>query len=189
MPMTPNNSAASLLPILEFLKRKDVRTVGDFCSDTDARATQTQLTQTSPPSQPNLNLQACLDDAQAIVEAFCLKGNRYQPTDLAALTGVGLTLLYRILADLAEECMYERRPDKKRPQSAQFDRAHMFLDMLASGQMIFGFVEVQAAGELTAKHETWGDVYRRNLAVVQCERFFGHRGNVSPHEGREWGAW
>lgn len=173
MAQTPNSSSSSYLSAAEFLKRKDWRTVADFCSDNDTRLTQGALL-------TNANLQSLLDDAAGLVECACLPANRYTPADLAALTGVGQKLLYRLIADLAEGLMIERRPDKKRPVPPSFERAMGILDALRTGEKIFPLQEAMNAGNVATEQESERDVTDRNLTVTQAARFFGRRANRNP---------
>lgn len=166
---TPNSSAASLLTPAEFLKRADANTVGQLCSDTKTPVDPVSLL-TNPV------LQAALDDAQGDVEAYCLKGNYYQPADLAALTGVGQKRLFRLLARLALGYLYERRPNFA-PVSPQAAQAREDLEALSRGEQIFGLAETQAAGEPSHYLENAGDVQARNGVAVVASRFFGQRTN------------
>lgn len=164
---TPASSVASLLSPGEFLKRYDVRTVGDLCSDTGTRITSDAL-----PSNPNLL--AALDDAQGLVEAATLVSSRYLPADLSTLTGTGQRLLFRILADLTIGLLYKRRPDKGDPPRA-FTDAMDWLDLLRKGERIFGLQEHAEAGLFAHEVETAAVVEARDGVVVQAENLFGMR--------------
>jgi len=170
---TPNSSPVAYLGPAEFLKRYDTRTVGDLCADNGVRVTPSALL-----SDPNLA--AALLDASGLVEAACLVKSRYQPGDLAALTGASQAFLFRLVADLAMGLLIERRPDLKREPPASYSAALAWLDKLSEGVAIFGLVEVQQAGLPEAVQETAQTVYARDLIDVQARRFFGRRVNQSP---------
>lgn len=175
MAKTPNSNSSSYLTAAEFLKRKDWRTIADLCSDDDRRpATAAAFL---ADATKLANLQALLDDAAGMVEAACLKGNCYTPEDLAALTGVGQKLLYRLIADLTEGYAIERRPDRKRPTPPAYERALELLDMLATGQRIFPTVESMDAGNPEIEVEDAAIVEDRALTTYRADRFFGRRNN------------
>lgn len=170
MAKIPNSQPASYLTVDEFLKRKDWRTVADFVSDADVRVTQSSLTS-------DANLQAVLDDAAGMVEAACLAGNRYQPADLAALTGVAKAFRDRLIADLAMGLLIERRPDKKTPLPQSFERALAELEDLRFGKWIFGLKETQDAGLMDFEKDNENIREDRNLTTYKASRFFGSRGD------------
>jgi len=178
MAKTPNSSAASPMTGADFLKRKDWRTVADYCADDDVRsATAAALL---ADATKMANLQAALDDAAGMVEGAALAGNRYTPADLAALTGVGRAFLLRLIADLAMGLLVERRPDKKLPVPPSFERAQAELEDLRFGKLIFGLQEAADAGQMDLDAETEVQATDRNLTSTQCQRFFGRRGNRNP---------
>lgn len=170
---TPNSQPSSYLAPSDFLVRYDARTVGDLCSDTGTRVTPAALL-------TNPNLQAALDDASGEVESAVLIGNRYQPGDLAGLTGVSQKYLWRIIGVLAMAHLVQRRPDLKRPLPPQYDKVLLELESLRQGERIFALQEVQNAGLGSAYQELAGDVEARDLIVTQARRFFGQRVNQDP---------
>lgn len=177
---TPNSNASSYLDATTYLTRVDWRTVGDLCSDTGSRLPQQQLL--GPPV--NANLQAALDDASGEVEAACTVGARYDPTDLAGLTGVSQKYLFRLIATLATAYLVQRRPELNKPLPPAYEAAQKALEYLAAGGRIFGLREVQQAGNPLTYKETVGDVWARDLIVTQGRRFFGRR--VDQHCGWGW---
>lgn len=175
--MTPNSATSSYLAASDFLARMDARTVGDLCSDSGVRISASALI--GPPV--NANLQAALDDAAGTVESACLKGQRYQPTDLSALIGVSQKYLWRLIATLAMAFLVQRRPDLNRPLPLALPWAMDQLEKLGQGERIFGMVEAQEAGLPQVYQELATDVQRRDLIDVQGRRFFGRRVDQSPN--------
>jgi hypothetical protein len=169
MTQTPNSSAVSYLSAADMLNRADARLVGDLVSMNGVRV---QL----PALLTNPVLLAALADASGEVEAAVLRGNRYQPADLLALTGVGQTRLYRLVKDLAMLLLFHLRDDVG-PVPPKYTSALEELEKLACGERIFSFVESQNAGLMQHAKETWSDRRARNLLSYQARRFFGPRGH------------
>lgn len=172
-PKTLLSATTSYLSPGEFLKRVDVNTVGDLCSDTKVRITPTALL-TDP------NLQAALDDAAGDVESAVQMGGKYTPADLAVLiatASVGRAKLYRIITAIAKVYLVERRPGANVPEEflAGADRAQAAIKALAQGIEIFSFKEAADAGRIDTKPATPQDVTDRFGPVVQASRYFGVR--------------
>lgn len=170
MAQTPLTSSATLLSAAQFLLRVDPRTVGDLCSRDGTRVTASGLLSDTV-------LAAALLDATGEVEAAAMKGNRYTPTDLAALTGAGQARLYRLIARLALVYLYEQRPDLKEKPSAVLEEVNRQLEELRSGLMVFGTLETSEAQTMEAVVETAADVQDRNGTSFIARRYFGRRGN------------
>jgi hypothetical protein len=174
MTLTVNSSATPYLTVAEFLKRCDVRTVGDLCSDTGARITAAALA-TDP------NLAAAVFDASGIFEAAATMGQRYQPVDLQALIAspcAGQALIYRLLSDYTTVLLWERRPDLgKTPERLLWTEE--FLQKLSAGDRVLPFLETQKAGLLAADQESPIDVINRNLTTNEAYRLYGPRNNKS----------
>lgn len=81
MPKTVISSGVSFLPVTEFLKFVDKRTVAQLCSDTGVDVLVANL-----PTDPNLS--AALLSASGMLEFAIFKGNRYSVADINALCGV-----------------------------------------------------------------------------------------------------
>jgi hypothetical protein len=174
MTQTVSSSATAYLGAAEFLKRCDLRTVGDLCSDNNVRVASGALA--SDPS-----LAAALLDASGIFESYCTKGQRYLPADLALLVAspsVGQGLVYRLLSGLVEVLLWERRPDLgKLPDRLGWVMG--FLESLGNGDAILPFKETQAAGLLADDVEQITDVDNRFLVTREANRLYGDRNNRS----------
>jgi hypothetical protein len=183
-PLTPNSTTVAYLPVADFLARCDQRVVADLVSDTGAAVSTASLS-------ANANLLAVLFDACGILETALLRGNRYQPSDLAnllALSGAlkpatvpnaGQALVYRLLTDLTMSLLYDRRTDLVAPERLVW--VGEFLEKLAQGERILPFVETQAAGVLSADQENPNTVENRNLTSYEMRDLYGRRNN------RSWG--
>lgn len=170
MPKTVETSATSYLSAAEFLKRADARTVGDLCSDNGTRVSVGSLS-----SDPNLA--AALLDASGLLEMSCLRGGRYHPTDLAALTGAGQAALYRLLARMTICCLHERRPDMEMKQPWIVEDVQKQLERIENGETIFSFLETEEVGVPTNRVETSQNVEARNGTTFIAGRLFGRRSN------------
>jgi len=85
--------------------------------------------------------------ASGEIEMRCFKGNRYTPSDLAALTGVSAQSLIGLWADLTHWHLLKRRFVQLKPDDVPSARmAYEILDMLGEGMLIFGLQETADAG-------------------------------------------
>lgn len=181
MAKTPASATTSYLSPAEFLKRTDVRTVGQLCSDTEG------FTITPDALANDPNLQVALDDAAGDLEAACLVGKKYVTADLAALAAtacVSRAFMFRIIRDRALGNLLKRRPNFMVQLPAgvvdSMDRSDVWLEQLAQGVRIFGFLETQDAGRIDQNILTAAEVKARNGLVVQAERYFGIRADRMP---------
>ncbi len=118
----------------------DVRQIGDWCSDDDTRVSASNVL-------TNTIVLAALSTASGRVEASCLKGGRYTPADLQALTGVGQMFLKELVCVLAMYYLARRRrfrfSETRLPDIAEAEKA---LKSLELGQTIFSFEDSASAG-------------------------------------------
>lgn len=165
---TAFSNATSYLSTAEFLKRCDVRTVAQLCSDDGTEIDHTALL-------TNANLLAALLDASGAVESACLRGARYSPTDLAGLTGAAQGYLFRLIGRLTTCYIWERRPDLSSEPPAYYKATLDALSNLEKGVAIFGIQEVADAGILTTERILPPIVEQRNEVSLQAQRLFGRR--------------
>ncbi len=125
----------------DLLARYDARTVGNLCSDNGVTVSIAALAS-------DTKLQAALDDASGEIEAALLQGDRYETTDLSALTGNSLAYLKRICCTIAMARLWERRPylDDEGAEKA-INAARAALDRLRKGENIFNVAAVVEAGK------------------------------------------
>src|SRR6266446_5181394 len=147
----------------DFLIRFDARTTADLLSDTGTRVDPSLL-------GANQTLKYLLKEASGLVEAACLKGDRYTPADLKQLTVLVLgnttnayEMLKGIVCGLVAWTLFDRRPDKRQSMPLKAQWAIDMLEALATGQRIFGFQETADAGLAEHHVETPQDVTDRNL--------------------------
>lgn len=166
---TPLTASSAYCTVAEMLKRIDRRTVRDLVSDTGEAVEESSLT-------TNAELLAAMLDASGEVEAAAMKGARYTPADLQALTGAAKARLCRMLVRLTICFLYERRPDKG-PIPEVYKAALEQLEQLRTGEMIFGTVETSNAQTMDHEVETARQVETRDGTTFQTRRFFGRRSN------------
>lgn len=112
------------------------------------------------------------------LEAACLKGGMYQPSDLTALVATNSgSYLRDIVCGLAMSWIGERRVNKEPLANHLFDKAMGALAMLADGDRIFGLQAQAQAGITSHDIELSTDVETRDDIVVQAERLYGKRSN------------
>jgi len=175
---TPLTSATSYCSAAEFVKRYDVRSIGDRLGDTGVR-----VDATSALTDPNLAV--LLRQASGMVEEACFRGRRYTPDDLTTLllsgtppgTSAGADRLRGLVADLTLWLVYNRRPDPTRPIPSQCQLAHNTLELLATGYRIFSLSEFADAGkEIKVINPTIGEVSPRSSLPLteRANRLFGN---------------
>ena len=136
---TPNSSATSYAQPSDLIIAYDANQVGDLVNDDKTRATASQITTVTSSPGPYQTTLAKLKWASGQVEAACLVAGRYQPSDLAALTGMLLALLIDLVCDLA----YWKLTIRRYPGTKLTDQAKGALDLLSDlrfGQRIFGWL-------------------------------------------------
>jgi phage gp36-like protein len=167
---TPSSSSTAYASPADMKTRYDVRVLQELCSDSDTRISIGGL-------DTNERLLAALADASGLVESACFAGKAYQPTDLAALTGVSLAYLKRLVCDLAMGCLFLARPDRKGEPPKSTELALERLEQMRRGEMVFGLREQQGAGLLDCHIEPASEVEARKGIVVEMGRFFSRRNN------------
>jgi hypothetical protein len=116
--------------------------------------------------------------ASGMVESACLRGNRYTAADLQVLNGAGQAHLQWMVAWLAVGIMIRRRPGIGIPLPDEWNAITGqggWLDQLASGHRIFGFLETEAAGLVETHDLIESDLQRKRSIITQARRYFGKR--------------
>ncbi len=192
MALTPNSSATAYAAPSDLFLRYDIRTIADLVSDTGSRlGGSPNPNAATVAASPRLLTLLLVNSGR--VEASCVKGQRYLPTDLQALTGVSKQYLVQIVCALTMGDLFRARPDIGKPDET-YQEACESLKALADGEQIFAFVETEAAGVMENQVNTPGDVENRFLTTVQMRRLFGRRNNESVGPGPGpfpgcWGGW
>jgi hypothetical protein len=181
MPMDPLSGAASYCSAARFVRFFDVRTLGDLLSDDGTRLTPAQVLASD-------ELDEILKCASGKVECAAQVAERYRPADLEALLaddGNMASFLAWVVAGLAVEMVFQRRPDVDMKVPSQAAEANEILNALAHGERIFGFTETMDAGHMDHEVETPRVVEDRNLPTYQARSLFGTRSNrVTRIDGR-----
>lgn len=175
---TPLSSSTPYATVADLLARYDARTVGDLAGDAGSRVSAADLADANTAG--GANVAAALADASGQIEAACLRGGRYLPADLAALTGMSAKRLVRLTCRVTMLLLMERRPDSKWPEWAKDVEAE--LDRVAKGERVFGLREVVDAsvmGEVVPPDAQPGP--RPALSEV-ARRVFGRRARTEPGE-------
>jgi len=155
----------------QILTRYDARTIGELVQDENRPIPRDQLL-------TNGNLLVALQDAAGAMRAAFAYGNRYTLDDLQDLTGLDLSLLIRINADITMLLLYERRPlFSPDMMKAAMENATKWLEQLRSGDMIFSIPGTAAASVVTVDGPTEQDYKDLNLVRDRSNRYFPRRIN------------
>lgn len=149
------------------LKRYDQRVIGNLASDTGVAVTPTNLL-TDP------NLQAALDDAAGEIDMAILVAERYQPSDLAALTGTAQAILFRLNCDLAYIFLVRRRGTDV-STLPQYNETQKTLQLLRDGERVFNIQSAQDAGLPTSEFPSAQQYTDLNLERDYCGTFYPQR--------------
>ncbi len=174
MAQTPLSSATGYASADDVLVHCDWRPLAQLCADKETN--ETPLTRAQ--LLLDTNFLAAIRLASGIIETATLKGERYSPTDLAALTGSSLELLKWMVAKLTEGTLIQRRPNNgyTLPDAWQaITGVGGWLDQLAAGEKVFGFAETADAGLMKFGTIKEVDLIARQGAVTQARRLWGKR--------------
>lgn len=167
---TPVSSATSYATPGQFLVAYDVRQIGDLIGDADARVDATAIL-TDP------NVAAALNAASGEIESACLVGEKYNPTNLNALTGMSAARLQKLCADLAFWNLLVRRyPTAQATET--YKAAQETLQKLRYGELVFGLQENMDAGKPNSTFVSQNTICQLGLNTTIARRMFGVRGNV-----------
>ena len=167
MPLTPISSATAYATPADMATRYDVRTTGDLVEDDGTQESSANLL-------TNAKLLALLADASGEVESACLVAGRYTPADLQALTGNSQQFLVGLVCAITAQRLYERRWLEGDDVLPRYEWAQQYLKKLSTGENIFAFAEVAAAGLPKDQFMTDFDFQRLNM-VSGVTRFMGTR--------------
>jgi phage gp36-like protein len=150
----------------DLVNRYDPRLIADLVSDNG---------ETLPVSEvpANTKVLASLDDASGEMLVALVQGGRYTESQVENLTGYGLSHRKRICCDIAMHLLIKRRPivdEDKAAATAKQSREH--LKSLATGENVFGIVEIIEAGQLELSAPSAIEIENLNLLPARCSRFF-----------------
>lgn len=165
---TPYCTAADVIDVC------DVRTLGDWLSDTGQRLTPGEVTSSG---ESGGRLYRFMQEASGEIESAVFRGGRLTAADLAALTGNSLRKLKALAAGYAVFLAWDHRPGAfgKSEMPARAGKALEDLDLLCAGERIFAFQEMADAGRIDHEVEDRADVAARNGIAYRARRFFGKR--------------
>lgn len=172
MAKQPNSSSSAYATVDDLLRYYDWRNVADLINDVDNAPRPSRET---VEADADGVVAAALGSASGQIESACLVAGRYQPEDLAALTGVSQKFLVKLTCDLAFwELTIRRVPDADETTVAK--HALEVLDRLRLGERIFGLTETQDAGNPTTAFVTQQQIDQLNFSSTVARRYFGCRG-------------
>lgn len=169
---TPLTSSTGYCTVDEFLVYCDRRTVARLLSDENAAVDDGDLAD-------DPKLASILLAASGMLEAACIAGMRYIPTDLSGLTGSGKQFLKWIVSQLAHGVLVLRRPEKKQPLPVGYEQALDYLERLRLGERIFPITETAEAGIYNLEHREESDLQAEQLSTWRAQRLFGIRNTRS----------
>lgn len=156
----------------EFLDRYDPRRVGSLVSDNDTRVPQATM------EAGDDILDAILADAESFINSALHASDRYEETDLAALTGDDLAILKRLNADIAYGLLIQRRGhvgSVLETEAPGYSFAMQFLQMLRTGERVLNIATAKRAGnptnqKLSTKIDRVTDKSDRYFGDFICEQ-------------------
>lgn len=145
----------------DLTKRFDERILKDICKDDGTRETDLSA---------NAAVTMALSSASGILNAACLQGDRYQVSDLEALTGDSAEFLKSLVCDLAFVILWQRKPYPQYSEQvkATQERTEEWLEYLRGGAWVFNIEENIDAGKPKIETVTAAAIRQQNLFVEQA---------------------
>jgi hypothetical protein len=184
--LQPLTSATAFCTAADFILHHGSKEVAVLACDVPGQPDAGDVTDESTPVGEVVAL--ALRRASGEVEMACLVGGRYKPADLLALLatgGVTAAALSGLTSDLAFWHLSKRRhPPIRIDEVPGAAEAYNTLELLRSGEKIFGFDEVidaynpKAVGETPTEQSSGGYTSKTPRISDGCaRRYFGVRGN------------
>ncbi len=153
---------------------RDLRLWLELLTD-DPASVPTQADAENPAHAAGAKLLAALAAASGEIEEHAVKGRRYEPADLASLTGNSRVRLEELAADLAFWRLAKRRWAADVPAAKVTGVAEALdaLRRLAAGETVFGLAEAAGAADAMSVAPLGADGPGR--VVTTARRFFGDR--------------
>ena len=148
MPLTPNSAATSYCTLVGFFDFYSKQIAADVLRKTSEMPRPSYLAMIDPLNPAGARLQRHLNRGAGEIEAACSIARRYQPADLAVLTGVSRDLLEGLNAARAMWSAYQiLKPGSARPEEVPGAKESAeLIKALRDGEAIFGFDETMEAG-------------------------------------------
>ncbi len=180
MAKTVLTSATSYASATDLLNCHNAAQIGQWCNDAGVTLTPGAIINDSVVA-------AALLRASGEIEMSCVRGGRYTPADLAALTGASQAALKGIVCDLAYYFLARRRLESKNAEEiAGYEAIQKKLEDLNTGELIFGFVETTQASNMSTIDTANDSRKLLNRPTEMASRFFGQRmdsGSGNPING------
>ena len=173
MAQTPIGTATPYATVAKLFRFHDHQQVADMLREGD-NPRPSKLRMLDSASDEGAELLTIGLAVSGEIESACFIGNRYTSADLAALTNSGAAKLEKLTADLWFYALMERRqPGTADPEKIPgFAKALKMLDMLESGERIFGFQQSADAGLPSVSDP---DISQQaNPIVSNSSRLFGN---------------
>ena len=145
----------------------DVDLLGDLAQDT-REPVDPSVVKTLP------NVLRMLDQASGEIDVALIAGGRYQPAQLAALTGSSQAHLVRITCTIAIALLFKRRPSAAMLELAKpyYDEKEKYLKDLRSGANLFNIEENKAASVIELQTVTAVEIDTLNLLPTRMGNYF-----------------
>src|SRR5262245_50972481 len=172
-------SSSAYATAQDLINAHDAGQIGNWATDTKVALTPTQIL-----SDPIVA--AALLRASGEVEQACFVGERYTPTDLAALTGASAAALKGMVCDLAFYHIGKRRvPEPEK--IAGYKEAKQMLQDLRDGKLIFGFQDAADAARVSSIDMRSASTGNERRPTGGASRLFGQRMDDFAGDGaRTW---
>ena len=169
--LTPNSGTSPYITPAQFLLIRDQSVIASMVLD--------GLNLNSPLDTYNQLLveplvTEVLVEASGTLEAYTLRGERYSTVDLAATNGNSQGYMRTLLASIAVEYLRRKRCATW-PVLTDYTEAMEELERLASGKMIFGFAEVEAAGTAQTANTSPQQIASLHLLTGRASRIYPNR--------------
>lgn len=184
MALTPLSSSTPYITAAQVFDYYSRSIVADFLKATPTAPRPSYLAMVDPTNPAGIRLLRFLGRGAGEIESHCLMGKRYQPADLAALTGNSAAFLQGLNAARGMWFGYQAtKPGTARPEDCPGAVESLeILKALKAGDQIFGFDETADAGLLDT--QTGDPAKLQSSQVVnEAARFFGTGGR------EQWGGW
>jgi phage gp36-like protein len=145
----------------------DVDLIGDLAQDTREPVDASVVT-TLP------NVLRMLDQASGEIDVALIAGGRYQPAQLALLTGSSQSHLVRITCTIAMALLFKRRPSQAMLELAKplYEEKEKYLKDLRTGVNLFNIEENKAASVIDLQTVTALEIDTLNLLPTRMSPYF-----------------
>jgi hypothetical protein len=161
------------MSVIDFLERKDNRSVAQYLSDDPKNPIDwTTLAANPPQSLLDIIMSAC-----GMLESAVLRSKIYQVSDLQILNGASSAYVKDILSSITMYMIMSRRtgPAPSEVVINNYETAIKALEDLSNGVRIFSFSETARAGLPVNYQMQYWDRWTDNYVTQRYNRVFGTR--------------